>query len=273
MIKSLPNLSSYLKLPEKVISAITSNLQHYYSPKIRPKKKYGNFQRDCSGKIKYRNLLVPDYILKSRQQFIAQLLNTIVLPGYMYGSVKGRNNIQNALQHLNHEYFLTVDLKKFFYHITHHQVNKVFNEHGFSPSVSRVLTQLTTYQASLPQGAPSSSVIANLVFLNTGNKLYTLAKNNGLTFTTFLDDLTFSSNYNFKNLIPQIIEIIRHANFCIAYEKIHYRKDYCEITGVFVKRDHLELPYVISNKTKSNHNLKVYANQIEKYNLVISSNI
>lgn len=268
MIKSLPNLFSFLKLPEKDIGAIIPNLQHYYIPKVRPKKKYGNFQRDSSGNIKYRSLLIPDHILKSRQQLIVQLLSKIVLPGYMYGSVQGKNNIQNAQQHLNHKYFLTIDLKKYFSNITHRQVNRIFNEHGFSPSVSRILTQLTTYQASLPQGAPSSPVIANLVFMNTGNKLYALAKNNGLTFTAFLDDLTFSSMQDFKYLIPQIIEIIRQDNFYIAYEKIHYRKSYCEITGIFVKGEILELPYIMDNKTKYNYNLKVYKNQIQRFNFV-----
>ncbi|WP_462254281.1 reverse transcriptase family protein [Ferruginibacter sp.] len=233
--------------------------------------KYGEFQRYHSGKIKYRKLIVPDHNLKCRQQRISQLLNKIVLPDYMFGSIKGKNNIQNAQQHLTHKYFLTVDLKKYFTNINHHQVNKVFNKNGFSPSVSRILTQLTTYQGSLPQGVPSSPIIANLIFLDTGNKLYTLAKDNGLTFTTFLDDLTFSSNQHFKNLIPQIINIIKQDNFYIAHEKIHYRKDYCEVTGIFVKGSILELPFLMQKKTASNYNLRVYKNQVMSYNLISSS--
>ena len=72
---------------------------------------------------------------------------------------------------------------------------------------------------------------------------------------------------DFKYLIPQIIEIIRQDNFYIVYEKIHYRKSYCEITGIFVKGEILELPYVMDNKTKHNYNLKVYKNQIQRFNL------
>jgi RNA-directed DNA polymerase len=266
MIKSLPNLYSFLSLPEREIIAITLNLRNYYSLKSKPKKKYGDFQRDDFGKIRYRELMVPIYILKSRQQKIAQLLNQIPLPEYMFGSVSGKNNIMNAQQHVNNKYFLTIDLKKFFPNINHRQVNAMFCNNGFSPSASRILTKLTTYQASLPQGAPSSPVISNLVFLKTGNKLCTLAKNNDITFTTFLDDLTFSSNYSFKNLIPQIIDIIKQDNFYPAYSKIHYRQDYCEITGLFVKGNVLELPYIMKKKIKSNFYIKPYQRLVQEYN-------
>ena len=268
MIKSLPNLYSFLRLPETIVSCITTNISNYYSPKLKPKKKFGDFQRDDAGNIKYRQLFVPDFILKSRQQYIARLLNQVHLPHYMYGSIEGKNNIQNAQQHLNKKYFLTIDLKNFFSNINHRQVYKVFCRLGFSPSVTRILTQLTTYQASLPQGAPSSPVIANLIFLNTAEKLYSLAKSNNITFTTFLDDLTFSSNYDFKDIIPKIISLISNNRFQVAYEKIHYRKGYCEITGLFVKRGVLELPYVMQHKAKSNYCLWAYENQVQQYNLL-----
>lgn len=267
MLKSLPNLYSFLRLPGRVVNIIISNLQKYYSPQLKPKRKYGDFQRDLYGNIKYRELLVPDYVLKSRQQYISQLLNQINLPEYMYGSVVGKNNILNAQQHLNGKYFLTIDLKKFFTNINHHQVNKMFCKNGFSPSVARILTQLTTFQGSLPQGAPSSPVIANLVFLETSNQLFELAKKNGLTFTTFLDDLTFSSDRDFKRLIPQVIEIIKLDNFLIAYDKIHYRKDYCEITGLFVKGGILELPYIMQKKASGNFNLRQYENLVYSYTI------
>ncbi len=51
----------------------------------------------------------------------------------------------------------------------------------FSPTVARVLTQLTTYKGRIPQGAPTSPMIANLVFVKTGKKLEEFAKENNLT--------------------------------------------------------------------------------------------
>jgi len=265
MIKSLPNLYSFLRLPEREVNVISSNISNYYSLKTKPKKKYGDFQRDDFGNVRFRELMIPSYILKSTQQKIAQLLNQISLPEYMFGSVIGKNNILNARQHLNNKHFLTIDLKKFFPNIDHHQVNAMFCNNGFSPSTSRILTKLTTYQACLPQGAPSSPIIANLVFLQTSDKLYELAKNNNIIFTTFLDDLTFSSNHCFKNLIPLIITIIKQDNFYPAYGKINYRQNYCEITGLFVKGNVLELPYKMAKKSKSNFYIKSYEKQVQEY--------
>jgi len=272
MIKSLPNLRSFLRLTEKELTSIISNVQYFYSFKRNPKKKYGGFQRDDFGNIKYRDLMLPKYILKSRQKYLAQLLNQVPSPEYMYGSVKNRNNIENACRHLGHQYFLTIDLKKFFPNINHHQVNSMFLKNGFSPTVASVLTKLTTYQYSLPQGSPSSPVIANLIFIETGNRLNELAKSCGVSFTVFLDDLTFSSNCCFKYLIPKIIYIIKQDGFYPAYEKIHYRKEYCEVTGLFVKGEKLELPYIMQSKAKLNSNLKAYQDLVNKYNLLYLTN-
>lgn len=268
MIKNVHNLYSFLGLTPGELDSITSRITENYYQRSRPKIKYGEFQRDDSGHIKYRDLLIPSYILKSRQQRIARLLSGIILPVYMFGSIKERSNIQNARQHLNHQYFFTLDLKKFFPNINHHQVNKMLCRNGFSFSVSRILTQLTTYQASLPQGAPSSPVIANLVFMPTGNRLNELAKMNKIIFTTFLDDLTFSSDHCFKKLIPEIIKIVKLGGFYPAYDKMHYRKGYSEVTGLFVKGDRLELPYSMNKKTRENHHIKSYKEQVRKYNSV-----
>ncbi|WP_462276700.1 reverse transcriptase family protein [Ferruginibacter sp.] len=267
MIKSLPNLYSFLKVPENDLRCIISNLSGHYTFVKQPKTKFGDFQRDHFGNIKYRDLLVPDHSLKVLQNRIRLLLDTIFLPGYMYGSVKGKNNIQNAKEHLNKQYFFSVDLKKFFPNISHHQVNTMFCSNGFSHTVARILTQLTTFKGSLPQGASTSPVIANLVFKETSNKLNVLSKENGLVFTTFLDDLTFSSDNDFKAIIPAIFEIIKKDQFYIAYEKVRYRKQYSEITGLFVKGDKLKLPYQIENKAKQGHyNLEDYKRQIDKFN-------
>ena len=73
-------------------------------------------------------------------------------------------------------------------------------EKGFSPDVASVITKLTTFKGHLPQGAPTSTTLANLVFLPTGLKLNEIAKQHNLRFTIFVDDVTFSSHNDFKHL-------------------------------------------------------------------------
>lgn len=267
MIKSLPNLYSFLKLSEIGVSSILANLDYFYTFKRQPKIKYGDYQKNEFGIIQYRELDIPGYILKSRQKFIAQLLNQIPLPEYMYGSISGKNNILNAQQHLTHKYFLTIDLKNFFSNISHHQVYNIFTRNGFSPSASSVLTKLTTYRSCLPQGVPSSPVIGNLVLEDTCNELFKLAKANKITFTSFLDDFTFSSTHCFKLLIPRFISIIKRNGFYPSYKKIHYRKGYCEVTGLFVKGKTLELHYKMAKKAKTNIHLKSYQELVKRHNM------
>jgi RNA-directed DNA polymerase len=267
MIKSLPNLYSFLKLSEIGVGSLLENLYYFYTSKKQPKIKYGDYQRDDFGKIKERQLTIPSYVLKSRQKLIAQLLNRIPLPEYLFGSIPAKNNILNARQHVTHKYFLTIDLKDFFSNISHHQVYSIFTRNGFSPSVSSILTKLTTYQSCLPQGVPSSPVIGNLVLEDTCNELFKLAKANKITFTSFLDDLTFSSTHCFKILIPQFINIIKSNGFYPSYKKIHYRKGYCEVTGLFVKGKTLELHYKMAKKAKTNIHLKSYQELVKRYNM------
>lgn len=266
MIKSLSKLRSELKISQETLKDLLYTIHTRYFFVEVPKMKYGQVQLDEQGNIRMRDLMVPDHTLKSIQQRIVAILNRKEFPSYMYGAIKNRNNIQNAQQHISHQYFLTIDLKKFFPNINNRQVNRMFVDNGFSHCVARILTQLSTHQYSLPQGAPSSPAIANLVFKQTTDNLQAFSINNRITFTSFLDDLTFSSNYCFKKSIPKIIELLKNGGFYPSYKKIHYRKRYCEVTGLFVKTHGLELMYNMQKAAKSNPGLKGYVSSVDKSN-------
>lgn len=274
MIKSLHNLYSYLHVAPKDLDEILLHIDSHYKKRSNPKKKFGDFQRDKKGEIKYRDLLVPDFRLKTIQSRISSLLQTAEFPAFMFGSIRGKNHIMNALQHLNQTFFLTIDLKNFFKNITHHQVFKMFLNHGFSPSVARILTKLTTYQKSLPQGAPSSPVIANLVFLPAAVALHELASNNSIKFSAFLDDLSFSSQSEFKHILPDILKIIREKNFYPSLNKIHYRTNICEITGLVVSGQRLKLIPEMRIKAKNNIYIMAYKKSVQsKTDLYIKASL
>lgn len=103
---------------------------------------------------------------------------------------------------------------------------------GFSHDVSSILTKLTTYNGHLPQGAPTSTTIANLVFMPTGRALQAIARREGLRFTTFVDDVTMSSQTDFKHVVPKIIETITSYGFKISQGKTTYKSGITDITGV-----------------------------------------
>lgn len=214
---------------------------------------------------------MPNYYLKKIQRRILSLLSDIAMPSYMHGSVNNSNNIVHAMQHVNHIYFLKIDLTDFFPKTSNTQVFNSFIENNFSTSVSSCLTKLTTYNYSIPQGAPTSPLISNMVFRKTADKLHQLAEKNEITFTTFIDDLVFSSNRPFQNLISQLLDIIREGYFHVSHKKIEYRKDKCEITGIIVRNNCIDLPSEMKQKAGNNKYLIAYVKQVEKYNVILKT--
>lgn len=236
----------------------------YYYYARQPKIKYGEVQREKDGRIRYRDIYPSKGRLKEIQKRINRILQKVKLPEYAYGSVKQKSNILNALKHQGNTHALSVDLKNFFPNISHHRVFEMYVQNGFSPTVAHILTKLTTYWGSLPQGAPPSSTIANLVFVKTGNRLSSIAESANLCFTTFLDDLNFSSKEDFKSLVPKILHEIRLDGFFLQHKKITYRDKKIEITGIQFDSNRLTVNSVIRNRAHKNVHIRQYLNRVEK---------
>ena len=215
-----------------------------------PKEFYTEFHRYKTDKIGNKRLNKPQYKekygefwtrvinppkdeLKEIQKRINKyLVDNIEMPKYAFGGIKSRDNIQNARFHKGQKYVFQTDLKDFFPYITHKKVYEMFVRVGFSHDVSSILTKLTTYNGHLPQGAPTSTTIANLVFMPTGSALQTIARREGLRFTTFVDDVTMSSQTDFKHVVPEIIETITSYRFKISQGKTTYKSGITDVTGV-----------------------------------------
>ena len=238
MVNTISHLAYLLHSSAGELDHIIKNIDRYYYYLKQPKTKYGEPQKDNKG-IRYRELEPSRYPLKRIQKRINFLLQQIELPDYAFGSVKGANNILNAREHLENKYFFSVDLKNFFPNITRHQVFRMFRQNEFSPTVSRTLTQLTTYRGLLPQGAPTSPIISNLVFVETGKRLLETIKDYPIIFTSFLDDLTFSSKEDFKQLTPELLKIIKGGGYYLHHKKIHYKTSRPEVTGLIVYKNRL----------------------------------
>ena len=123
----------------------------------------------------------------------------------------------------------------------------MYVRNGFSHDVSSLLTKLTTYNGHLPQGAPTSTTIANLIFVPTGLELQSIAEREGLRFTTFVDDVTMSSQSDFKHIIPEIVETIISHGFKISQGKTTYKSGITEITGVKMLNNSLTVTNKFNN--------------------------
>lgn len=128
----------------------------------------------------------------------------------------------------------------------------MFLDLDFFCATARNLTQFATYNESLPQGAPTSPVIANLIFLNTCKKVRKYVNENNITFTTFLDDISFSSPNGFKKHATGILNIIKANRFFLNQDKIHYQLNRCEITAWIVSKGKLKLIPEMKRNAKEN---------------------
>lgn len=242
MLIQKPDTLCYFVLgtsPDTVLH-IVDNIEDYYDEFKKFKKdKFGNKRlnkpkyREEFGLYYYRCINPPKPELKTIQKKLnSYLVKFIDFPDYAYGGVKGRDNILNACVHKGQKYVFQTDLKDFFPSITNRMVYNTFVLNGFSPDVAALMTKLTTYEGHLPQGSPTSTTIANLVFAKTGEQIKQITEQNQLRFTTFVDDITISSQFDFKHLVPDIIKIVTDAGFKISQGKTTYKSGITEITGV-----------------------------------------
>lgn len=153
-----------------------------------------------------RNIDAPEDSLKLVQSRLADLLQDCISDidkergnpeKISHGFRRGHSIISNAKNHANKRFVLNVDLKDFFQTINFGRVlgyllkNRDFSLHN---DVGVTLAQIACHNNGLPQGAPSSPVISNLIAHILDIRLAKLANIYGCHYTRYADDLTFSTN-------------------------------------------------------------------------------
>jgi hypothetical protein len=187
-----------------------------------------------------RHIDNPSGILKEIQRKIyRKLLRDHEMPANMIGGVTGRSVRQNAFCHVGHQTLVKLDLRNHFGRITNAQVLEALRrELGLSTEIARVVTQLTTVHSRLPQGAPTSSMLANLVVLPAHREISSLAERYAISYTLFVDDLTISGSRP-RDILQSVIRILQRHQFAVAMKKLHIldRHDRQETTGLVVNRE------------------------------------
>lgn len=244
------------------------NIDNYYKEWIEKKsdKKTGDFKKYKDGTIKKRIIRPSLKELKAIQTRIKnKILAPIPLPDCVHGGVKGRSNITNAKPHQGNKFQFTTDLQEFYPSISSQRVYDTFVTLGYSPHFSRWLTKLTTWKYELPQGTPTSTHIANLVFLEIDKQLIELCKLHNLTYTRYVDDLTFSSQQDFRPILNDILQIVTSNGFKLSYRKTKYSGNQ-SVTGINVFLNKIDAPERIIEKSKSEietkSNIKPYTNYL-----------
>lgn len=147
-----------------------------------------------------------------QRQILDRILAKVSVHDAAHGFVPGRSTVTNAARHRGAALLLKFDLTDFFPTIHYYRVVGLFARLGYvvgdarfqskdqatqlAPTLARLCCYTTDPHkwgnAVLPQGAPTSPAISNLVCRRLDARLHGLAKRNGGTYTRYADDLTFS---------------------------------------------------------------------------------
>lgn len=150
-----------------------------------------------------RRICAPRTPLKKVQRAILdQILAKMPTHPAAHGFIEDRSTVSNASPHVGAAMVVRIDIENFFPTVHYRRVFGFFSRH-YGEEVSRFLAQLTTHRpklpdgtvvwpGALPQGAPTSPAIANLVCRRLDARLTALAQKVSANYTRYADDLTFS---------------------------------------------------------------------------------
>lgn len=173
---------------------------------VKPKSsKYHSFDIDKKSGGS-RRISAPDADLMRLQRRLSRLLQACdseiraalkLKRTIAHGFVPGKSIMTNAQQHRSRRMVLNTDIENFFGTINFGRVRGFFIKNrsfALHPDVATVLAQIAIHDNQLPQGAPTSPVISNLITHVLDVKLAQLASKSGCTYSRYADDLTFSTN-------------------------------------------------------------------------------
>ncbi|WP_347242302.1 reverse transcriptase domain-containing protein [Nostoc sp. FACHB-892] len=167
----------------------------YHIYLVETDKRYKTFEiPKKSGGV--RQISTPITALKIIQTKLNQVLQTVYeIKPSVHGFVIGKNIVTNAQAHTKKRYVLNLDLTDFFPSINFGRVRGMFmaTPYGLHPDVATVLAQICCHNNQLPQGAPTSPIVTNMICAKMDSQLQRLAKEYKATYTRYADDITFST--------------------------------------------------------------------------------
>ena len=281
MITNEKHLLYILDVNKEQLDYLLTHIENYYYSfeKVKINKFTGQPKKNSNGETATRQINSSKGKLKEVQTRLYNfMIKQVEIPQYVYGGVKGKNNVRNARFHQGNKYIFTTDLKSFFPTISHKQVFQMFLREGCTPTRARMLTKLTTRKHQVPQGIPTSTLIANLVFKPFGLEIDQLAKKHHIKFSMFVDDITLSSKSDFKDLVPQFLSIIKKSGFKISHKKTHYQTKNPIVTGVICQNNRLLAPLgykkkvaILSKRVQTNESIKNKLQGIKSYLSIIET--
>jgi RNA-directed DNA polymerase len=230
-LSNIDDIATATRLSPEKIKYLTYRTKYLYKTYELSKKSGGK-----------RLIAQPNRDLKSVQAWILRnILDKLAASQHSKGFDIGTSILENALPHRGANYILNVDLENFFPSITANKIFHVFSSIGYGKKVSAILTNLCVYDGVLPQGAPTSPKLANLVCSKLDARIYGYAGPKGIVYTRYADDITLSAQsiqkiHKAKNFIGTIISdedlSINHSK-----TKLSGTKRQKKVTGLIISQN------------------------------------
>ena len=221
----------------KKLYSISNNIEGNYKV-FKIKKSNGSF----------RKIYEPNSTLKYIQRKILKnILENKKVSKYATAYQKGKSLKENAQIHIGKKIILKLDIKNYFDSISFYSIyNNCFPIEYFPKGIGMLLTYLCTYNGYLPQGAPTSAYISNLVMKDFDDELGNWCEINNISYTRYSDDMTFSGDFNPNLIIKKVKTMLFKLGFELNKKKIHVIKQHQQqkITGIVVnEKMQVEIKY------------------------------
>jgi len=210
VILSLDHLASLTGIEECVMAEMISSNKKFYRTFSIPKRTGG-----------MRAISAPYPSLKQVQDWVYRvlLLPRTQLPECAVGFIPGKSIVDNATPHIGSKYLLKMDLKDFFPSIKLTRIIAAFRYLGYYPRMAYYLARLCCEEDHLPQGAPTSPILSNIIAKHLDMRLSGLAKRYGFVYTRYADDLSFSGDWIPVKFIEAVSTVVVEEGFVINQEK------------------------------------------------------
>lgn len=204
---------------------------------------YRSFQK-LKGNGKTREINAPRDDLKKVQRRIADLLQRIQPPDYLFAPVNGRSYVDNAAVHVGANAVHLLDIEDFFPSCTANKVIWFFKTRmECSADVSVILKNIVTRKGCLPQGSPCSPILAYLCYADMWNEIEEAVRRHHCQISVYADDLTISGKVVPQQLVWEIKATLRkHGHVISAHKERSRFKRPVEITGVVVTNGRMSVP-------------------------------
>ena len=258
--RNVENLDDFTSLLNLINSNLPFKKELYFYPvtlislsNIYNKNRFRSF--DLKTKKKTRTIAAPNGIeFKQLLRCIAILLDLLYIPhASAKGYIKGLSIKDNAIDHSAKKYVFNTDIVSFFDKIHQkefiHFVEKlnVYPQNSFTSFllqniIANLCFHIKDGEIVLPQGAPTSPVISNIVCLSLDDDLSKLADKNSMHYTRYADDITFSSNHNHFDsngkFRQELNQILKYHQFDINVSKtrLQFANQRQMVTGLVVNK-------------------------------------